>query len=30
VTFIVRDLHRVASVLCEGLGAEEVYDSFGR
>lgn len=30
VTFIVRDLHRMATFLCEGLGAEEVYDSLGR
>lgn len=27
ITFIVRDLERMALVLCEGLGAREVYDS---
>ena len=27
ITFIVRDLERMARLLCEGLGAEEVYDS---
>ncbi|MBA3592634.1 MAG: FosX/FosE/FosI family fosfomycin resistance hydrolase [Pseudomonadota bacterium] len=27
ITFIVRDLGRMASFLCEGLGAREVYDS---
>jgi fosfomycin resistance protein FosX len=27
VTFLVRDLDRMAMFLCEGLGAEEVYDS---
>jgi len=30
VTFVVRDLDRMATFLCEGLGAEEVYDSLGR
>lgn len=30
VTFLVRDLDRMATFLCEGLGAEEVYDSQGR
>lgn len=30
ITFIVRDLERMALLLCEGLGAEEVYDSDGR
>jgi catechol 2,3-dioxygenase-like lactoylglutathione lyase family enzyme len=30
VTFIVRDLQRMAQLLCEGLGAQEVYDSIGR
>jgi len=27
ITFIVRDLERMAHFLCAGLGAEEVYDS---
>jgi catechol 2,3-dioxygenase-like lactoylglutathione lyase family enzyme len=27
VTFIVKDLDRMAEFLCEGLGAQEVYDS---
>jgi fosfomycin resistance protein FosX len=27
ITFIVRDLERMATFLCEGLGAAEVYDS---
>src|SRR5512147_2664344 len=27
ITFIVRDLERMAAFLCEGLGATEVYDS---
>ena len=27
ITFIVRDLERMARFLCEGLGAQEVYDS---
>jgi len=30
ITFIVRDLDRMARFLCEGLGAAEVYDSNGR
>ncbi len=30
ITFIVRDVERMASFLCEGLGAREVYDSAGR
>ncbi len=30
VTFIVRDLERMKVLLCEGLGAREVYDSAGR
>lgn len=30
ITFIVRDLERMAKLLCEGLGAAEVYDSRGR
>ena len=29
LTFIVRDLDRTARLLCEGLGAKEVYDSAG-
>ena len=27
VTFLVRDLDKMAMFLCEGLGAKEVYDS---
>lgn len=27
ITFIVRDLERMASLLCQGLGAREIYDS---
>jgi len=27
ITFIVADLTRMARLLCEGLGAREVYDS---
>ena len=27
VTFVVKDLERMAKFLCKGLGAEEVYDS---
>ena len=27
ITFIVRDLERMATLLCEGLGATQVYDS---
>ncbi|HCE0608089.1 TPA: FosX/FosE/FosI family fosfomycin resistance thiol transferase [Pseudomonas aeruginosa] len=27
VTFVVRDLDRMATLLCDGLGAQEVYDS---
>ncbi len=27
ITFIVRDLERMATFLCQGLGAREVYDS---
>ena len=27
ITFIVRDLDRMATFLCKGLGAHEVYDS---
>lgn len=30
LTFIVRDLDRMAVFLCEGLGAREVYDSSGQ
>jgi fosfomycin resistance protein FosX len=30
ITFVVRDLERMAVFLCEGLGAREVYDSAGR
>lgn len=30
VTFVVADLDRTARLLCEGLGAREVYDSAGR
>jgi catechol 2,3-dioxygenase-like lactoylglutathione lyase family enzyme len=29
ITFIVRDLDRMAAFLCDGLGAREVYDSAG-
>ncbi len=29
LTFIVRDLDRMAVFLCDGLGAREVYDSAG-
>lgn len=29
ITFMVRDLERMATLLCEGLGAREVYDSAG-
>jgi len=28
ITFVVRDLNRMAKFLCDGLGAREVYDSF--
>lgn len=27
ITFVVRDVEKMARFLCEGLGAEEVYDS---
>ena len=27
LTFVVRDLERMAALLCQGLGAREVYDS---
>ncbi|MDI9237862.1 FosX/FosE/FosI family fosfomycin resistance hydrolase [Lysobacter sp. LF1] len=30
ITFVVRDLERMARFLCEGLGAREVYDSRDR
>ena len=30
LTFIVRDVDRTAHLFCEGLGAQEVYDSQGR
>ncbi len=30
ITFIVRDVERMATLLCEGLGAQEVYDSKDR
>lgn len=30
ITYLVRDLERMARFLCEGLGAHEVYDSAGR
>ncbi len=30
ITFIVRDLERMALLLCEGLGATELYDSAQR
>ena len=30
ITFIVKDLERTAKLLCEGLGANEVYDSKDR
>lgn len=30
LTFIVRDLERMAELLCVGLGAREVYDSAAR
>lgn len=30
ITFVVRDLERMAAFLCDGLGAREVYDSVGR
>jgi catechol 2,3-dioxygenase-like lactoylglutathione lyase family enzyme len=29
ITFVVRDLDRMAAFLCEGLGAREIYDSAG-
>ncbi|KRG68378.1 FosX/FosE/FosI family fosfomycin resistance hydrolase [Pseudoxanthomonas dokdonensis] len=30
LTFLVRDLDRMTRLLCDGLGAELVYDSHGR
>ena len=27
ITFIVRDLERMTQLLCEGLGAQQIYDS---
>jgi catechol 2,3-dioxygenase-like lactoylglutathione lyase family enzyme len=30
ITFVVRDLERMAVLLCEGLGAREIYDSIGQ
>jgi catechol 2,3-dioxygenase-like lactoylglutathione lyase family enzyme len=30
ITFVVRDVEKMARFLCEGLGAEEVYDSKDR
>lgn len=30
ITFIVRDLDRMATLLCHGLGAREIYDSAGQ
>ena len=30
LTFLVRDLDRMARFMCEGLGAVEVYDSNGK
>jgi catechol 2,3-dioxygenase-like lactoylglutathione lyase family enzyme len=30
LTFVVRDLDRMSKLLCEGLGAKEVYDSAGK
>ena len=30
ITFVVKDLERMARFLCEGLGAEEVYESHER
>ena len=30
ITFIVRDLERMATFLCQGLGAREVYDSHNK
>lgn len=30
ITFIVKDLERMATFLCQGLGAREIYDSAGQ
>ncbi|WP_329742132.1 FosX/FosE/FosI family fosfomycin resistance hydrolase [Dyella sp. A6] len=30
ITFIVKDLERMTTLLCKGLGAREVYDSAGK
>lgn len=30
ITFIVKDLERMAALLCQGLGASEIYDSKGQ
>lgn len=30
ITFVVRDLERMSTLLCQGLGAREIYDSAGR
>ncbi len=30
ITFIVRDLERMTTFLCTGLGAREIYDSHSR
>lgn len=30
ITFMVRDLERMAAFLCDGLGAREIYNSTGK
>lgn len=30
ITFIVKDLERMSTLLCQGLGAREIYDSAGQ
>lgn len=30
ITFVVQDLERMATLLCHGLGAREIYDSAGQ
>ncbi len=30
VTFVVSDLERMATLMCDGLGAQKVYDSLGK
>ena len=30
ITFVVKDLERMAIFLCDGLGAKEIYDSKGK